>query len=772
MNLIQPSVHIVRKWLFCRSNRFRAVCVFILLGMITLPHFLSAQCSYYTFSSSTDTYTTLTSAIELIAENANDELSTSTSIGFTFTFNGIEYTEFKVCSNGWINLGGSLTGTYATNTLSTTEVLEVIAPLWDDLQVNSGGSIGYELSGSSGSYVLTVEFKDMDFAGYGTSLNFQVKLYEAEADEHKMEFCYGDMGSWSGQSASIGLIDEASNSFVSVTPGSPPSSSSVTANNGISSHTYLTDGLKYTFAAGSDWLWWKGKSTDWTANNNWKGGAAPDLEKNVSIPGGKSFYPIIVSGDNAKTDDLNINQGGNIVIASDGNLTVSGTLRNSDNTTLVIQSTSASLTGSLIFTSGTPNATIQRYLTDNMWHLISPSTTGVTADDFYWSDSPKSWLTYHTESTNEWTYNTSLATSMPVGQGWAVWLDNSAKSDATATMTGDLRVSDLSVSLTKGGDGWNLIGNPFASAIDWDEGTWGNNSTGTVYVWDYDYNSGDYRTWNGSTGDLTDGIIPISQGFFVQASSVGSFAIPTGARVHNSQSFYKSAVNTENSAPYFRIQLDHEIFGNTVFLGFPENGTANFDYQGDAGKLISSLEKPQIFVVENDINLSTNALAPLTESGITVPLHLIQVIDGPYTLTLDNYNNISDIKITLEDLKTSHLQDFTSNPHYAFTALSDDNPDRFLLHCKSTTFGVDNPNINLPNMQIYSVEKNIYIHSSGKASNQVGKVMVYDIAGRLLDEQQIGKGDLVNVPVNVSNTYLIVRVIKESNVKTEKVFIN
>jgi len=501
---------------------------------------------------------------------------------------------------------------------------------------------------------------------------------------------------------------------------------------------------------------WDGSaSSDWNTAVNWSGGAVPTASDNVIIPSVATNNPIIAANASADCNDLTINSGGVLTIQS----TVTGT-------------------GSLITTGTFTNNgtfTVERFLNDAAWHFVSPSTTGVTANNFYWNDAPVSWLTSHDETDDSWTYNTDLGTTMPLGKGWAVWVDNATKSSAIASMTGDIQTTDLLIGLAKSGNGWNLIGNPFTSAIDCDAINWTSANrqsftTGTQYLWDNDYNGGDYRTWNGTMGDLIDGIIPISQAFFVQAIYAGNLSIPTSARVHNSTAYYKS-VESNGESPYVRLQLDFENHGNTVFIGFPEYGTSYFDYKGDATKLYSNDQFPQIFVVEDGVKLSTNALAPLHSESKTVPLHLDQVVDGEYTLTLSQLDNLPDMMISLEDLQTGTIHDFINNPVYTFNASTGDDVNRFLLHFKSTTFGI-NEDLSNENesINIYTAINNLYIRSTGTAIHEAGNVEVYSIVGQKLLDQKIEAGALVSIPLNVKNSYLVVRINKPSGTVVKKVF--
>ncbi len=506
-----------------------------------------------------------------------------------------------------------------------------------------------------------------------------------------------------------------------------------------------------------DITWNGSSSSDWNTTANWSGGAVPTASDNVIIPSVATNNPIIAAGTSADCNDLTINSGGVLTIQS----TVSGT-------------------GSLITTGTVTNNgtfTVERYLTDGMWHFVSPSTTDVTANDFYWNDSPVCWLTSHNETDDTWTYNTDLVTAMPLGKGWSVWVDNTTKSPATVTMTGDMRTTDLPVNLARSGNGWNLIGNPFTSAIDCDAISWTSPTrqsftTGTQYVWDNDYNGGDYRTWNGSSGDLIEGIIPISQAFFVQAIYSGNLNIPTTARVHNSTGLYKSSERNGES-PYVRLQLDFENHGNTVFIGFPENGTDYFDNKGDATKLYANDEFPQMYALEDGIKLSTNALAPLSGGSKTVSLHVDQVVDGEYTMTLSQLENLPNMAISLEDLQTGTIHNLVNNPVYTFRASSGDDTGRFLLHFSSSPSGISEDWFNDKNgfIDIYTANHNIYIRSKEKAVNEAGTIEVYTLAGQKLLDQKIEAGTLATIPMDANNSYLVVRVKKPTGTVVNKVFL-
>ncbi len=173
----------------------------------------------YTFSTSSETFTGLSSPSQFTwtTTSANDEeYSAVTNIydgAETFTYAGTAFTSFQVSTNGFIKLGSGLASATSTDALSGT-TRSIIAPLWDNLAVSTTvDDITYKVDGTSGSYVLTVEWRNVKWNSTAGSANaeFQVKLYQATGN---IEFIYGTMTTPTAGSASIGLAD---NTAITVT---------------------------------------------------------------------------------------------------------------------------------------------------------------------------------------------------------------------------------------------------------------------------------------------------------------------------------------------------------------------------------------------------------------------------------------------------------------------------------------------------------------------------------------------------------------------------
>jgi hypothetical protein len=206
----------------------------------------SGMDSYIATRSTGTSYTSIIPATTITSWrngfSTDDNLSDNQPIGFSFNYNGNTYTNFRVSTNGFITfnttstaIGNGLSSPYSyTNDWTVTSGGSIVAPNWDDLQTAANlttqadldNSINYTTTGSAGSRVLTVEWKNMqDFSTTSTaSYNMQVKLFEA--DNH-IEFVYGTMTqSAASVSYSLGL----SGSTVSATPTAPQLLSQTTQN--------------------------------------------------------------------------------------------------------------------------------------------------------------------------------------------------------------------------------------------------------------------------------------------------------------------------------------------------------------------------------------------------------------------------------------------------------------------------------------------------------------------------------------------------------------
>ncbi|MEZ4839069.1 GEVED domain-containing protein [Flavobacterium sp.] len=189
----------------------------------------------YRFEATSGTFTPLVGGTATsLPVGADDTLSTSTPIGFTFNYGGTNYSNFRVNSNGLFTFNTTGNSTAGNNLASTTTTVRPgLAPLWDDLQCTAG--VTYQVSGSAPNRVLTVEWLNMEWHWNSTvGISFQVKLYEGT---NIIEYVYRPEagGNPTGSSgASIGLMGTAAANYISLSDSSAaPSISTTTSTNSI-----------------------------------------------------------------------------------------------------------------------------------------------------------------------------------------------------------------------------------------------------------------------------------------------------------------------------------------------------------------------------------------------------------------------------------------------------------------------------------------------------------------------------------------------------------
>jgi hypothetical protein len=330
---------------------------------------------------------------------------------------------------------------------------------------------------------------------------------------------------------------------------------------------------------------------------------------------------------------------------------------------------------------------------------------------------------------------------------------------ATKSFSGTLNNSNVSFSnqsLTPGfGNGFQLLGNPFASAIKWNDGNWTlSNISTTAKI----LNGGSTYTDLGANG-----IIPAMQGFLVRVTNgTNAITIPAAARTHSTSNLLnKTGVNES-------LILKASSLGNNTYvesvIKTDANATIGFDANFDANFLAGLSGAPQLFSQIGNDKLSTNTIPTIGSSNVSIPMGFVAGDATNYQLTADGINTFTCSSITLEDLKTNVTQNLMQNPVYNFTSTSGDNVNRFIIHFNSAV-GIGE--VNKVSGSIFSYESDIYVNST----ETVKQISIYNTMGQLIYTVNNPKG-LFKYSLNGNTTgYYIVKVITDKNVNSEKVFV-
>jgi len=319
---------------------------------------------------------------------------------------------------------------------------------------------------------------------------------------------------------------------------------------------------------------------------------------------------------------------------------------------------------------------VEKYLADNTqggWSLAPPITN---ADTSMLNGTDGIWIF------NPLIANWQLANDphLPDKHGFVTrFLGN----DKTISFTGNLIEDDYKVNLIRTGDstgnfGWNLIGNPYTSAIDWE------------YLQPsdkYQINNAIYfRRLDGGVDAFVNGaginegtsFIPPMQSFWVQVTIYkpdGFVIFNPDVRVHSPQQHYK-----KNNTGILKLKISDNIHSDETAIRFNTDATNQFDGNFDAYKLFSENPlHPQIYLFTPDNEkLAINTL-PDNNTPFSVP---VGIYAPNATLSIDfiNANAIDDYDITLEDIYAQKLIDIKNTNAYSFSTPIGFSDNRFVLH--------------------------------------------------------------------------------------------
>ncbi|HEB85266.1 MAG TPA: hypothetical protein ENI92_09750, partial [Bacteroidetes bacterium] len=115
---------------------------------------------------------------EVTAIYSDDATAGPFPIGFDFPFYGTDYTQFWVCSNGWISFVSPGFAEYSNDPIPSTDTPNaILCPFWDDLYLGTGAPHVYYGTDADSNMVIT--YIDVQRLGgpTGAVLSFQVILH-------------------------------------------------------------------------------------------------------------------------------------------------------------------------------------------------------------------------------------------------------------------------------------------------------------------------------------------------------------------------------------------------------------------------------------------------------------------------------------------------------------------------------------------------------------------------------------------------------------------
>ncbi len=420
--------------------------------------------------------------------------------------------------------------------------------------------------------------------------------------------------------------------------------------------------------------WTGAVSTDWGNAANWSGGNVPTTVSNVYIE--KTTNRPIITG-TAVCNEIIVRKNASLEVASTGNLTVYGNVQietDYQNYGAFIDRGAATIYG---------NGKVSVYLSAKHWHYISSPVAIANTNQF----GEEVYLYNEVLASNNWNRGWVLAenTAIELARGYDVYrLVNSIVplEGRFNTGTQGIRVTNTNGSEIAEREGWNLVGNPYPSAIDWDavQGWTKTNLTNATYIWDQ--KTQNYATYINGVG--TNGgsrYIPPMQGFFVRVANPGEGYLGMNNSVRTAITTQKfKSTNSEEEG--IKIRIVGGDFRDETVVRFDSNAGYNFDEDFDALKKFSDNPLvPQIYTLTGKGEQLTINTYPLDTLNIQIPVCVRTNVPGTYSFEFEGAWNINpEQTVYLEDLLVDTLIDLRMAGEYTFSTEISEVTDRFILH--------------------------------------------------------------------------------------------
>lgn len=324
------------------------------------------------------------------------------------------------------------------------------------------------------------------------------------------------------------------------------------------------------------------------------------------------------------------------------------------------------------------SVTIQRFFPAGQadWRFLSSSISGKTFADlnddlvtsgFPGSDMPGnpfiSAYTY-SESTggaieSGFQAISTISDPLQVGAGYYVFCGDNMQGPGafTVDLSGTVNQGNIDILLSYtvtssvNSDGYNLIGNPYPSPIDFGTITMANVET---RYWIYDPISGNMDMWNEKAGIglmRTDGNIQSTQGFLVRATGVGaSIQVQEKDKTALAQPIFIQAADSKSYLSLRLTDTNLKLYDVAV-LNVDSLSGKLFDERDSEKITISHPDAPKLAMTVGGKELGINSRPSITV-GDTIHLSLTSRKTAGYALKMDKIQNFSNFYSVLVNLNT------------------------------------------------------------------------------------------------------------------------
>lgn len=469
--------------------------------------------------------------------------------------------------------------------------------------------------------------------------------------------------------------------------------------------------------------------------------SASVIPNNITVSSGK----VRLNENRLATGDLIISSGATLEISSAIQLTVNTSLTN--NGVLTLKNAATVITNGTVLGGGTTN--VEQTLTAgrNWWYLASPVTNAQTS--IFNTNNNK--IGYFNEPTALYTNPITSAETLTVGKGYVVKLNSDLGGTYTFTggslNTGTITLSPTRTGTTAGQRGFNLVGNPYPSYLDWDAAYTDENNPATNLrdaIWYRTFASGMvFHTYADGDGvpATTTGKIPPMQGYWIKVKNDGSNGSITFNNIHRSHAGETAnplKAKAVSNKQRLRLVLSNGTNTDETLIVGKSYASDNIDAYDIEKMSNDNVDIPEIFSLVNNEELVINSISQLS-AGKEIVLGLRPGIAGNFSISATQFENIpSDVRVYLSDNFTTPATEteLSEGVNYNFTSESNATNNRFSILFRSAGSITDCENVNAG--KIYTVcNNNRLTIISNQNLKDNASVDIYNQAGQKVATQKI-----------------------------------
>ncbi|WP_203293831.1 S8 family serine peptidase [Luteirhabdus pelagi] len=322
----------------------------------------------------------------------------------------------------------------------------------------------------------------------------------------------------------------------------------------------------------------------------------------------------VTSADHLRVDgDITVESGATLIIEHEGSLVqIDDSAIVTNNGTIEVQKTTPFLNARDFMIMGSPMTAetrngvytdaimVRNHITTNFVPNPSVASMFPSAENFA-DDNGDNWTNY--------------SGAINAGEGYLVRPQNTPTESGSYDLTytqGTLNNGIVSFSITYNGNSNaspNILGNPYASAIDADAFLAQNSMIDALYFWEHvtapnptypgynvnNYDMGDISMYNslGGVPAANGGATPTQyiasgQGFGVKATAAGTAVFNNSMRIVGNNNTYRAPVSEANRL-WLNVFNDNHELGSTMLVGYTEDGTSGYDSQYDSKRLATAV---------------------------------------------------------------------------------------------------------------------------------------------------------------------------------------